>query len=54
MVKESKVIVFDDYHLEGVMRVLKEHVKPHYNIEYIPFKEGFRDNRASAIVRTDK
>lgn len=54
MVKESKVIVFDDYHLEGVMRVLKEHVEPYYNVEYVPFKEDFSDNRASAIVRTDK
>mgnify|MGYP001140518365 CR=1 FL=1 len=48
MVNESKLIVFDDHHLDGVNRVLKEVVEASHNVEYIPSTEN---SRASAIVR---
>ena len=48
MVNESKVIVLDDHHLEGVNRVLKEVIEKTHKVEYIPLTE---DSRASAIVR---
>jgi len=48
MVKDSKVIIFDDHHLDGVNKVLKEVVEPLYEVEYIPLTSN---SRASAIVR---
>lgn len=51
MVKESKVVLFDDYHLEGVNKVLKEHVEKTHDVEYVPFEPDWSTNRATAIVR---
>ena len=51
MVQDSNLIVFDDYDLDGVMRVLKEHVEATHDVEYVPFKSDWSGNRATAVVR---
>jgi hypothetical protein len=48
MVKESKMIVFDDCDLEGIKRVIDEHVRPNHKVE---ITKDFRKQRALAIVR---
>lgn len=48
MVNKSKMIVFDDYVLPGVKKVLDLHVSPNNAIEYIPFTD---ESRAVAVVR---
>lgn len=48
MVKNSKMIVFDDWKMEGVLRVLKEHVEPFHEVEYTERSEV---DRGLAIIR---
>lgn len=48
MVKDSKMIVFDDWFMEGVLKVLKEEVEPNHLVEY---SERSHNDRGLAVVR---
>ena len=48
MVKESKMIVFDDWYIDGVGRMIKEIVEKDHKVEYIALSEN---SRSSAVVR---
>jgi len=48
MVKESKLIVFDDWYIDGVGQMIKEVVEKEHEVEYIPLTEN---SRSSAVVR---